>query len=205
MAGFGIEQADVLLSVQLVLIRERQSSPPTRERAETAKRLPAPVPITSRIPRRSTIAGPSPLMVDPETGVGTVHALARDLALERAARTAHSGRWALVALAIQSLDQVRLVLGEEPVRDMFRGLVEIAPFALHARDRLYRTGRDELSVLLPKAEDGAVEDARARLELALTTYLAGRGLPAITLVARVIDADMALPTGARGAPRSVAF
>ena len=143
--------------------------------------------------------------VDPETGVGTVHALARDLALERAARTAHSGRWALVALAIQSLDQVRLVLGEEPVRDMFRGLVEIAPFALHARDRLYRTGRDELSVLLPKAEDGAVEDARARLELALTTYLAGRGLPAITLVARVIDADMALPTGARGAPRSVAF
>ena len=45
----------------------------------------------------------------------------------------------------------------------------------------------------------------ARLELALTTYLAGCGLPAITLVARVIDADMALPTGARGAPRSVAF
>jgi hypothetical protein len=212
-AGFGIEQADVLLSVQLVLIREQESAAsPTRAASEAVKRLPRPVSIATRTPHPNSralhptpVASPPPLMVDPETGVGTVHALRRDLGLERAARPAQAGRWAVVVLTVQSLDQIRLVMGDEPVRDLFMGLVEIAPFALHARDRLYRTGREELSVLFPYAEEGAVEDGRARLEGALAAYLADRGLPAVTLVARVIDPAVVLPVGAGGAPRSVAF
>jgi len=124
--------------------------------------------------------------VDLDTGAGTLQALRRDLTLEHE-RNGHGAGAAVVALGFVGLDQIRLVLGEESVEDVVKGLVEVAPFALDARDRLYRSGRDQLVLMISGNDDEAVETARSGLETALGRFLSDRGFPEVRLNARRID------------------
>jgi GGDEF domain-containing protein len=127
------------------------------------------------------------IMVDPRTGAGTLHALRRDLRLQGGPD--HDARpvTAVVAVDFEALDQLRLVLGDQAAEEVVKGLVEVAPFALEGRHRVYRSGRDQLILLLPGADDERVEAARWGLELALGRFLADRQFPEVRLNARRID------------------
>jgi GGDEF domain-containing protein len=124
-------------------------------------------------------------MVDPMTGAGTMAALRRDLALQKSSGAHLDGK--VVGLEIETLDQFRLVLGPGAADEVIRGLVEVAPFALHARDRVYRFGRDKLILWLGASKDADVEEARSGLEEAVTRFLADRGFPEVRLAARALD------------------
>ena len=124
-------------------------------------------------------------MVDPTTGAGTIAALRRDLSLQETSAGMPDGR--VVGLEIETLDQFRLVLGSTAADEVIRGLVEVAPFALQARDRVYRFGRDKLILWLGASKDSEVEKARAGLEEAVTRFLADRGFPEVRLLARTLD------------------
>jgi GGDEF domain-containing protein len=209
---YGIERGDVLLSLQLILTREEEHQPaPRAAEPALAPRRPAHQPgegsrlrthIRSVVPtmrparhaataigRASPLAPPAKpiVMVDPDTGAGTLLALRRDLDLHRQETNGHGFANALVALDLQALDQLRLVLGDLAAEDVVKGLVEVAPFALRARDRVYRSGRDQLMLLLPGADDDGVEAARWGLEMALGRFLSDRGFPEVRLAARRID------------------
>ena len=127
-------------------------------------------------------------MVDPLTGVGTLHALRRDLMLEQAWPGAGKPVSVLVALRIDGLDQIRLAMGAEAGDYVLKSLVEVAPFALRAEDRVYRSGRNQLTLMLPAADEAGPERARRELEAALQRCLAGRGYPEVQLSARKLDA-----------------
>ena len=92
-----------------------------------------------------------------------------------------------MGVEIQTLDQFRLVLGSGAADEVIRGLVEVAPFALQARDRVYRFGRDKLILWLGASKDAEVEKARLGLEEAVTRFLADRGFPEVRLLARTLD------------------
>jgi GGDEF domain-containing protein len=201
--AYGIERGDVLLSLQLILTLEEERavasgrppvSPPSAVDARPALKAPQhlrPVGAPSRTGAAALAqAVPPPtrpiVMVDLDTGAGTLQALRRDLTLEHE-RNGHGAGTAVVALGFVGLDQIRLVLGEESVEDVVKGLVEVAPFALSARDRLYRSGRDELLLLISSSEDDDVETARSGLETALCRFLSDRGFPEVRLDARRID------------------
>jgi GGDEF domain-containing protein len=126
-------------------------------------------------------------MVDPLTGVGTLHALRRDLMLEQAWPMAGRGESVLVALQIDALDQIRLAMGSEAGDHVLKSLVEVAPFALRAQDRVYRSGRNQLTLMLPAADEAVAETARRELEAALQRCLADRGYPEVRLSARKLD------------------
>jgi GGDEF domain-containing protein len=188
---FGIERGDVLLSLQMVLTREEEAAraagwsvpaaAPTQHRGpiESAPRM--------RPPLTDVPAPTRPIvMLDPGTGAGTLHALRRDLGLRREDDRAGGGT-AVIALDFKALDQIRLVLGDDSAEDVIKGLVEVAPFALGARDAVYRSGRDQLILLLRGANDEAVEAARAALQSALGRFLTDRGFPEVGLGARRVD------------------
>ena len=205
MDTYGIERGDVLLSLQLILTVEE-------ERAFAAGRpavAPAPAPVRAtppapKIPQLLRVvvapirtgsaalakAMPPParpiVTVDLDTGAGTLQALHRDLSLEQEREGDGSGT-AVLALEFEGLDQIRLVLGEASVEDVVKGLVEVAPFALAARDRLYRSGRDQLILVIAGTDDAGVEVARSGLEAALRRFLSDRGFPEVRLNARRVD------------------
>jgi diguanylate cyclase (GGDEF)-like protein len=127
-------------------------------------------------------------MVDPLTGVGTVHALRRDLMLQQAWPGAGRRPPVVVALDVDALDQVREAMGPEAGNHVLKSLADVAPFALRAQDRVYRSGRNQLTLLLPATDEAGAESARKGLEAALRRTLAGRGYPEIRLSARRVDA-----------------
>jgi Diguanylate cyclase, GGDEF domain len=131
-------------------------------------------------------AGP-PSMVDPLTGVGTIHALRRDLMLEQTWPVAGRRSPTLVALEIEPLEQIREAMGGRAADRALKSLVEVAPFALRTQDRVYRSGRNQLTVLLPGGEGTGAEGARSALEAALQRHLAGKGYPELRLTARRLD------------------
>jgi GGDEF domain-containing protein len=126
-------------------------------------------------------------MVDPLTGVGTIHALRRDLMLEQTWPVAGRRSPTLVALEIEPLDQIREAMGGPAADRALKSLVEVAPFALRTQDRVYRSGRNQLTVLLPGGEGTGAEGARSVLEAALQRHLAGKGYPELRLTARRLD------------------
>ncbi len=155
-------------------------------------------PIRSLQPASSTIPAPSPVrngkrptgppsMVDTLTGVGTLHALRRDLILQQAWPLAGQGVPALVALEVSALDQIRADMGAEAGDRVLKSLVEVAPFALRTQDRIYRSGRNQLTLLLPETDGAGAESARSALETALHRRLAGHGYPEVRLAARKLD------------------
>jgi hypothetical protein len=185
---YGIERGDVVLSLQLALTREeeqRTSMAPV-ERVER----PRPVLTTTSAPRLFPMpqAPSNPVvMFDPDTGAGTVHALHRDLSLYDERPEADRSPATVVAITFQGLDQIRFVLGDRAAGELVKGLVEVAPFALRARDRVYRSGWDRLLLFLQGANDQEVEAARCGLELALGRFLSDRGFPEVRLIARRVD------------------
>jgi GGDEF domain-containing protein len=126
-------------------------------------------------------------MVDPLTGIGTIHALRRDLMLEQAWPVGSPKTPALVALEIGALEQIRSDMGTEAGDQVLKCLVEVAPFALRTQDRIYRSGRNQLTVLLPGTEPDGAESARSALETALQRRLHGRGYPEVRLASSKLD------------------
>jgi GGDEF domain-containing protein len=145
---------------------------------------PAPAAVTARARTRSAAA---PVMVDPLTGIGTIHALRRDLMLEQAWPVGSPKTPALVALEIGALEQIRSDMGTEAGDQVLKCLVEVAPFALRTQDRIYRSGRNQLTVLLPGTEPDGAESARSALETALQRRLHGRGYPEVRLASSKLD------------------
>jgi GGDEF domain-containing protein len=216
--GYRIERGDVLLSVQVLLTHEeeqarrgsgapaaarpsvQQSPPPPLRAVPRDARLTVTVPEVGARPTTasSSIAAaargvaslPAPkraiVTVDPSTGAGTLQALRRDLANEvgrpRTGRT-------LGVLAVAGLDQVRLTEGSGAAEDVLKAIVQVAPFALEARDRLYRVGRDQLVVMLGNGVEEDLEPARARLESAARRYLGDRGTGPVSLSVRALDPE----------------
>ena len=205
MPRYGIERGEVLLSLQLALTLEeeepvdleaisRPTQPSVRPQAGNgaAHHRPSPPPrVTPPVRTREPLPGlpraasRPVMMVDPTTGAGTMAALRRDLALQRNSGGPPDGK--VVGLEIETLDQFRLVLGPSAADEVIRGLVEVAPFALQARDRVYRFGRDKLILWLGVSKDAEVEKARSGLEEAVTRFLADRGFPEVRLLARPLD------------------
>jgi GGDEF domain-containing protein len=126
-------------------------------------------------------------MVDPLTGIGTLHALRRDLMLEQAWPVGTRKAPVIVALEIAPLDQIRVDMGAEAGDRVLKCLVEVAPFALRTQDRIYRSGRNQLTLLLPGTDGVDAENARNALETGLQRRLDGRGYPEVRLAARKLD------------------
>jgi GGDEF domain-containing protein len=191
---FGIERGDVLLSLQVILTREEEQQParrpvsrPVAARAQSAIPARAVAPRTIGLARVPAAPSRPLIMVDPQTGAGTLHALRRDLSLQGGPDIDAGPVTAVVAIDFEALDQLRLVLGDQAAEEVVRGLVEVAPFALEARHRVYRSGRDQLILMLPGADDERVEAARWGLEFALGRFLADRKFPEVRLNARRIN------------------
>jgi GGDEF domain-containing protein len=206
MERFLVERGDVLLSVQMILTREEefrrrqlgpsnaaatasasQSVPPARPAVATVRAPTSPrVATPQRYPQAPQPARP-PSMVDPLTGVGTIHALRRDLMLEQTWPVAGRTSPTLVALEIAPLDQIREAMGAPAADRVLKSLVELVPFALRTQDRVYRSGRNQLTVLLSGGDGAGAEGARSALETALQRNLAGKGYPELRLTARKLD------------------
>jgi hypothetical protein len=157
---------------------------PPRPPAEPVRPVAAQEPGPARTEAKP--AGP-PSMVDPLTGVGTIHALRRDLMLEKTWPMAGRRSPTLVALEIAPLDQIREAMGAPAADRVLKSLVEVAPFTLRTQDRVYRSGRNQLTVLLSAGEGAGAEGARSALETALQRHLAGKGYPELRLTARKLD------------------
>jgi GGDEF domain-containing protein len=216
--GYGIELGEELLSIQLILTREaeRRSAVPREAGASrvmidpTRTHRGAPrVDRTSPRPRRAVEgrdrspngvhpAGTVKLgmlesgMVDALTGTGTARALRRDLMLERTWPAARAHRQVMAALDIEPLEQIRLSFGQDAADLVLKALVEVAPFILEPRDRIYRTGRDQFVLVQETPGEQGPEPARSSLEASLRRVLVDRGLPEVRIGARPVDMD-ALP------------
>jgi GGDEF domain-containing protein len=215
--GYRVEQGDVLLSVQMVLTREeearrrhlaragqRPAQPPVASQVQPPSRPLAVHPPTRPPGLRPAQASPAaasapaaaalrprpvaaPVMVDALTGVGTLHALRRDLMLEQAWPVGSRKTSALIALEIGALEQIRSDMGTEAGDQVLKCLVEVAPFALRTQDRIYRSGRNQLTVMLPGTDPAGAESARSALETALQRRLDGRGYPEVHLASSKLD------------------
>jgi GGDEF domain-containing protein len=193
---YGIERGEVLLSLQLTLTKEQERSGglpsgQARPQPPAAVRSVAPPQAARPTPKQALPIPPAPsrsvVMVDPDTGAGTLQALRRDLTLYEDRPETDRMLATVVAIDFDGLDQIRLVLGDPAAGEVVKGLVEVAPFALRARDRVYRSGWDQLVLFLQGADDDEVESARWGLELALGRFLSDRGFPEVRLTARRVD------------------
>jgi GGDEF domain-containing protein len=231
-SGYRIERGDVLLSVQVLLTREeeqarRASGPaaatrPPHPHPQTQLPLravprdarltvkvpevgarPATVPSSIAAAARRVASLPAPkaaiVTVDPSTGAGTLQALRRDLANE--VGRPRTGR-VLGVVAVDGLDQVRLTEGSGAAEEVLKAIVQVAPFALEARDRVYRVGRDQLVVMLGNAVEEDLEPARARLESAARRYLGERGTGPVSLSVRALDPERLARSTATPAARA---
>jgi GGDEF domain-containing protein len=195
MERFGTEQSHVLLSVQhaLAMEHQRKDAPgpweavwvPALSRALSATSGGDPAPPRWPEPgRQDVLAEPvlpwNEAVMDPETGAGTIPSLRRDLELEP------PESW-LMTIAIEPMTEIRSMQGDEIAGRVLRAVAEVVPFALRARDRVYRTGQDELALLLRDAEEDGAAAAASRLEAAAARALTDRRLPAVFLSIRPLD------------------
>ncbi len=218
--GYGFERGDVLLSVQLILTREEQRADPSRiapSRAIAGSReaggwLPnawgtpdasvVPLDPTGRPPRIAE-GGPVSMgdaqpqelgLIDPSTGAGSFRALRRDLQSEMARAPSGTGEPAVVALEVRPAAEIRRRDGDEAAERLLRAVVEVVPFMLRGRDRVYRTGPDELALLMPLTDVEGMEVALARLLEMVPRSIAERKLGSVRLVPRRVR--MASPRAA---------
>jgi GGDEF domain-containing protein len=190
--GFGTEWGEVLLSVQYALAREQQ-------RAERPGWEPVEVPVVAQVLTLPSSAshlngGGTPVerarpadivpwnvaLVDPVTGAGTLTALLREVD-DQAPDTL------LAALSIEAIAETRASQGDEVADGVVRALVEAAPFATRARDRIYRIGPDELVLLMRESDEDGAKAAAARLEQTVRRTLSDRRLPSIRLGIHLLD------------------
>jgi GGDEF domain-containing protein len=192
--GYGIELGDELLSIQLILTREaerRGDAPrPRRDvRPEVRHEVRHAQPHGGSDRLGMVEAG----MVDALTGTGTARALRRDLMLERTWPTAGAHRQALAALRIEPLEQIRLSFGSDAADLVLKAFVEVAPFILEPRDRIYRVARDQFVLVQEAAGRDGPEVARSGLEASLRRVLVDRGLPEVRIGVRPVNAASLLP------------
>lgn len=196
-ARFRAEAGDVLLSVQLTLANEgldgepavetppstvRDTLPPDRAVRESA---------LSRSRHPSIPAVPGRLVdsafVDPGTGAGTVRTLRRDLATEVSWGRGQGSSPSIVGLRLEPCAELRAGGGDEAADALLRAVAEVIPFMVRGRDRVYRTGRDELALLMPATADEGKEAALRRLISGVPKAIAGRKLGEVRLIARRIS------------------
>jgi GGDEF domain-containing protein len=138
----------------------------------SAPRPLAPVPV--RALRPSTL-------VDELTGIGGPLALKRDVMLESSLPTPRGPRFALISIDVHPVAAVRQQRGEALADQLFKTLVDAVRLSLGPSDSIYRSGQDELTLLLRGRDPGAGDRAPAEMEAALRRALADRGLPLVRL------------------------
>jgi hypothetical protein len=186
---YGTEVGDVLMSLHNVLIREEQEA----EASNLVALRPAPAraPVADRVapmPVRTWTTG----MVDSPTGAGTVLALRRDVVLEQLWSGQGDRGFLLVVVKMLPVVDGPVPADPEAAEIMLQALVRAAPQALSEGDRVYRSGWQELTLLLSDAD---VESARAGLRALATAVrpiLARLGLPAVRLMMRLLDPNAVL-------------
>jgi GGDEF domain-containing protein len=137
-------------------------------------------PVRPAAPAHRSTLRPSTL-VDELTGIGGPLALKRDVMLERSLPTPRGARFALISIDVHQVAEVRQDRGEAVADQLFKTLVDAVRFSIRPSDSVYRSGSDELTLLLRGRDPGAGDHARAELESALREALADRGLPSVRL------------------------
>ncbi|HEY1332095.1 MAG TPA: GGDEF domain-containing protein [Actinomycetota bacterium] len=198
--AYRTERGDVLLWIQLTLADEQDGAGPRAADALAGMRwdgVTAPVLDVVEQPAGESAPAPAPAkreafptkaepaMRDPSTGAGSAAALERDLRLDRGRM--HGGAFALAAIEISPLSEIRSAYGEETAEDVLRALVEAVPFVLRGGDRIYRTAPDELVLLLPSADLTAAASMCLRLQASVKDVLDRRELPHVMLSARAFE------------------
>jgi hypothetical protein len=202
---YGIERGDVLLSLQCTVANESMDggwlptswrSTPARtdsqtptwgpwnrdDHAEGDVHLHPTVPVARPL---LTVQIVEP-MVDPETGAGTGLALRRDV--NRDVALGSSGGAPFLLLRVRVLPEPG---GEDPPSaaglEAVRYLCEIGPFVLRGRDRMYRTGPVEVTLLLGDTDLRGAEAVWSRLESTMQRAMLDRGQPAVRLDAEIME------------------
>jgi GGDEF domain-containing protein len=130
-------------------------------------------------------SGPEP-MADPETGAGTGVALRRDVDRDLSGRAPDTAPFVLLRVTVHTA-QSGQGLPPDVGLDVIRCLCEIGPFVLRGRDRIYRTGPHEVTVLLAEAGPDGAEAARGRLESATQRAMYDKGHPGVLLAGELVD------------------
>src|SRR5439155_24178726 len=133
-------------------------------------------------------------LIDPSTGGGSFRAVRRDVRAEVAWAPGGTGEPAVVALEVRPVAEIRRRDGDEAAERLLRAVVEVVPFMLRGRDRVYRTGPDELALLMPHTDVEGMEAALARLLEMVPRSIAERKLGNVRLLPR--RARMAAPRAA---------
>jgi GGDEF domain-containing protein len=191
------ESGDILLSVQLTLAGEEptlEAVAPLPDRA-----TPSAGERSSRMGHPSVLArGVAPVelaLVDAGTGAGTPRALRRDLRTEVSSGYAAGEGPSIVGLLVEPCAEMRSSGDDEQAEDLLRAVVEVIPFLVRARDRVYRTGPDELALLMPGTGDGGKEAALRRLLEHVPKAIAERRLGEVRLIPRRISTQELQETG----------
>ncbi len=173
MADIGPERNDLLLWVQLQGPMD-DPGPGGTGPSEGSEPGPLGAPVRSLRPAAAAEA-----LLDPETGIGGLGALRRDLE-----QLSPIARYTLIqVLAVPTAG------GWADAQDLSaatRALVAVAPFVLRSRDRVYRVAPPSLVVFLDGVEGVTAEAVRARLEMALGKTPLGARLVNVGLAARVV-------------------
>jgi GGDEF domain-containing protein len=143
----------------------------------------APTPIlTPDVPEwaRSRPVAATLEMHDPSTGALSRHALGQALEL----RGSHLARW-MVTVDITPLPEVRRQCGDETADAILRVIVEAVPFVLRAQDQVFRTGIDELTLLMPGSDLADAAVLCLRVQMAVKDVLVRRELPGVILSVRL--------------------
>lgn len=211
------EAGDVLLSLQVILAGEASTDGPDDQRMQTPRsRTPGLIdpgrpgsgPVGAWMPAtwdptphgerpdgatRSAMRGgdapPTALrLIDASTGAGTFRALSRDLAAAREWGSKNGGP-SVVWLVVEPVAEVRAREGDATAEALMTAVVELVPFMVRARDRIYRTGPAELALLMPDTDDEGMEVALGRLMDKVPKVLAERRLGEVRLVPRLRHAE----------------
>jgi len=118
--------------------------------------------------------------MDELTGIGGPLALRRDVMLESSLPSPKGPRYALITINVHPVAVIRQRRGSAFADRLFKTLVEAVRVSLRESDSIYRSGPDELTLLL-RGRDPGGDQARMELEAALRRALAERGLPSVRL------------------------
>ncbi len=125
-------------------------------------------------------------LVDPGTGAGSLRALRRDLLNEMTYGPAARPGPSVIAIRVERHGDD---LDGPPPETLMRAVVEVVPFMVRPRDRVYRSGPNELALLMPATDDEGAEVALSRLLHRVPRVLAARRLGQVRLMPRRVRTD----------------
>jgi GGDEF domain-containing protein len=126
-------------------------------------------------------------LIDPITGVPNLDALRRDIGLAGGLAGLASDRSVLVGVTLVGLTEIGTTQGLEAANTVLRSLIELAPFSLRGRDRVYRIAFDELAFLMTNTFEEGARVALERFAEECERVLAARALPNIRLSSGHLD------------------